>query len=318
MRLLVIKNLSVVYKTDEAIVHAVNRIGFDIRRGETVGLVGETGAGKTTTALAIMQLLPERTGRITEGEIYFDGENLLDKPKNEMRLIRGARIAMVFQDPMTSLNPIVTVGDQIRESLEIHNPKSTRSEIEAQVDELLMLVGIQPRRKGEYPHQFSGGMKQRVVIAMSLACNPELLIADEPTTALDVTIQAQVLALIEELREKMGTSMIMITHDLGVVAQTCDRVAIMYAGEIVEKGTARDVFEGPRHHPYTLGLFGSIPDLEVETRRLSPIDGLMHDPTNLPPGCRFHPRCRSSLEICRQQQPEPRCFGEHVIACHLC
>ncbi|ATW25605.1 ABC transporter ATP-binding protein [Candidatus Formimonas warabiya] len=317
-KLLEIKNLSVIYKTDEAIVHAVNRINFEIGTKETIGLVGETGAGKTTTALAVMQLLPERTGSISEGEIFFKGENLLKKSKNEMRLTRGARMSMIFQDPMTSLNPIVTVGEQIRESLEIHNhDKKNKKELEARVDELLTLVGIQPRRKGEFPHQFSGGMKQRVVIAIALACNPELLIADEPTTALDVTIQAQVLALMAELKEKLNTSMIMITHDLGVVAETCDKVAIMYAGEIVEKGTVQDIFEGKQHHPYTLGLFGSIPDLEIETPRLSPIDGLMPDPTNLPDGCKFHPRCKSCRKICTQKQPEPHFFGAHMIACHL-
>jgi len=317
-KFLVIKDLSVVYKTDEAIVHAVDKINFDILRKETIGLVGETGAGKTTTALAIMQLLPERTGRITEGQILFKGENLVKKSKNEMRLMRGSRISMIFQDPMTSLNPIMTVGDQIRESLEIHNhDKKSRKELDAQVDELLTMVGIQPRRKVEYPHQFSGGMKQRVVITIALACNPELLIADEPTTALDVTIQAQILALIAELKEKLDTSMIIITHDFGVVAETCDKVAIMYAGEIVESGTARDIFEGEKHHPYTLGLFGSIPDLEVEMPRLNPIDGLMPNPTNLPAGCKFHPRCKSCMEICKHQQPEPHSFGEHVIACHL-
>lgn len=317
-KLLVVKNLSVIYKTDETIVHAVNRINFDIGKKETIGLVGETGAGKTTTALAILQLLPERTGSITEGEIFYRGENLLNKSKEDMRRIRGAFISMIFQDPMTSLNPIVTVGDQIMESLEIHDHEhKSKKELEARVDELLMLVGIQSRRKGEFPHQFSGGMKQRVVIAIALACDPELLIADEPTTALDVTIQAQVLALMAELKEKLDTSMIMITHDLGVVAQTCDKVAIVYAGEIIEKGTARDIFEGEKHHPYTLGLFGSIPDLLVDTRRLTPIEGLMPDSTNLPPGCKFHPRCKSCMEICKTELPAPHSFGEHVIACHL-
>lgn len=317
-KLLVVKDLSVIYKTDEAVVHAVNKMTFDIGKKETIGLVGETGAGKTTTALAILQLLPERTGCITGGEILYRGENLVKKSKEEMRRIRGARISMIFQDPMTSLNPIVTVGDQIRESLEIHqHGHQNKMEMEARVDELLQLVGIQPRRKDEFPHQFSGGMKQRVVIAIALACNPELLIADEPTTALDVTIQAQVLALMAELKEKLDTSMIMITHDLGVVAETCDKVAIVYAGEIIEKGTSRDIFEGEKHHPYTVGLFGSIPDLEVETARLSPIEGLMPDPTNLPPGCKFHPRCKSCMEICKEKPPAPHSFGEHVIACHL-
>lgn len=317
-RILNIKDLSVIYKSDETIVNAVNNINFSIGKKETIGLVGETGAGKTTTALAIMQLLPERTGHITSGEISFKEENLLNKSKNEMRLVRGARISMIFQDPMTSLNPIMTIGDQIMESLEIHNAeKKSKGELEGRVDELLQLVGIKPNRKGEYPHQFSGGMKQRVVIAIALACNPELLIADEPTTALDVTIQAQVLALMGELKEKFNTSMIMITHDLGVVAQTCDKVAIMYAGEIIEQGTVQDIFEGEKHHPYTIGLFGAIPDLEKETRRLSPIEGLMPDPTNLPQGCKFHPRCKSCREICRIKHPAPYSAGSHVIFCHL-
>ena len=221
-----------------------------------------------------MQLLPERTGRVTGGEISYKGQNLLTKSKAEMKMIRGACISMIFQDPMTSLNPTITVGDQIRESLEIHNyDNKPAAALDARVDELLTLVGIPPRRKNGFPHQFSGGMKQRVVIAIALACSPELLIADEPTTALDVTIQAQVLALMAELKDKFDTSMILITHDLGIVAETCDKVAIMYAGEIVEFGTARDIFEGERHHPYTTGLFGSIPDLEVETYRLNPIEG---------------------------------------------
>ena len=317
-KLLEIKNLSVVYKTEDTVVHAVNKINLEIGYKETIGLVGETGAGKTTTALAILQLLPERTGSISEGEIIYKGQNLLEKSKNEMRHIRGACISMIFQDPMTSLDPIVTVGDQILESLEIHNhDKKSKAELGARVDELLELVGIQRRRKNEYPHQFSGGMKQRVVIAIALACNPELLIADEPTTALDVTIQAQVLAMMAELKDKLDTSMIMITHDLGIVAQTCDKVAIMYAGEIIEKGSARDIFEGKRHHPYTIGLFGSIPDLEVETRRLNPIDGLMPDPTNLPKGCKFHPRCKSCMEICKTLAPMTYSLDGHVIACHL-
>lgn len=317
-KLLCLKDLSVVYKTDEALVYAVNGINLEIGYKETLGLVGETGAGKTTTALAIMQLLPEKTGRITAGEILFKKENLLKKSKTEMRLTRGSNISMIFQDPMTSLNPIVTVGEQIKESLDIHNyEKKDKKELDKRVDELLALVGIQPRRKNEYPHQFSGGMKQRVVIAIALACNPMLLIADEPTTALDVTIQAQVLALMADLKEKLSSSMILITHDLGVVAETCDRVAIMYAGEIVESGTVYDIFTGDKHHPYTLGLFGSIPDLEKETPRLSPIDGLMPDPTDLPTGCKFHPRCQSRLDICAQQRPPYYTCHNHHIACHL-
>lgn len=317
-KLLQVRNLSVIYKTEEATVHAVNRINFEIGKGETLGLVGETGAGKTTTALAIMRLLPEKTGHISEGEIIYNGEDLLKLSQNKIRTIRGIEISMIFQDPMTSLNPIMTVGDQIKETLEIHNyEKMSSKELDEKVDELLKLVGIQPSRKKEYPHQFSGGMKQRVVIAIALACNPKLIIADEPTTALDVTIQAQVLSLMTELKEKLGTSMIMITHDLGIVAQTCDKVAVMYAGEIIEQGSVYDIFEGEKHHPYTIGLFGSIPDLEVEKHRLNPIEGLMPDPTNLPHGCKFHPRCKSCMEICKTKSPVPYSINGHVIFCHL-
>lgn len=316
--LLELKNLSVVYKTDETIVRAVNNINLDIKHKETIGLVGETGAGKTTTALAILQLLPERTGRITDGEIVYEGENLISKTQNEMQHIRGACISMIFQDPMTSLNPVMTVGDQIMESLRIHNyDNKSNSQLKARADELLELVGIPARRKNEYPNQFSGGMKQRVVIAIAIACNPQMLIADEPTTALDVTIQAQVLAMMRELKDRLGTSMIMITHDLGIIAETCDKVAIMYAGEIIEKGMVRDIFLGNKHHPYTVGLFGSIPDLESEARRLNPIDGLMPDPTNLPTGCKFHPRCKSCMDICKTEIPAHFVEGEHEILCHL-
>lgn len=317
-KILDIKNLSVIYKTDEAVFHAVNSISISLGYKETLGLVGETGAGKTTTALAIIGLLPERTGRVIGGEILFKGTNLLSKSKEELRVVRGNAISMIFQDPMTSLNPLMTVGDQILEVLEIHNDGSqTADELNERVDELFRLVGIQPQRKGEYPNQFSGGMKQRVVIAMALACNPELILADEPTTALDVTIQAQVLDLMAKLKMKIDTSIIMITHDMGVVADSCDKVAIMYAGEIIEFGPIADIFESPKHHPYTEGLFGSIPDLESRTKRLSPIDGLMPDPINLPSGCFFHPRCRYCKDICKEHHPKPYTFGEHVIACHL-
>ena len=316
--LLSVRNLVTRYETDSATVEAVNGISFDIMPGETLGLVGETGAGKTTTALSILQLLPERTGVIRSGEIYYKGENLLAKSREEMRLIRGACISMIFQDPMTALNPVLTIGDQIRESLEIHNYDNlSKEQLDRRVDELLEMVGIRTGRKYDYPHQFSGGMKQRVVIAISLACNPELIIADEPTTALDVTIQAQVLAMMTDLKDRLKTSMIMITHDLGIVAQTCDKVAIMYAGEIVESGTVRDIYLGGRHHPYTVGLFGSIPDLEVETARLSPIEGIMPDPRNLPPGCKFHPRCRHCTERCKTEAPPVWKDGTHEIRCHL-
>ncbi|MDR1020038.1 MAG: ABC transporter ATP-binding protein [Synergistaceae bacterium] len=315
--LLEVRGLCVTYKSAEADVHAVNGVTFSLGKRETIGIVGETGAGKTTSALAILRLLPERTGEITSGEIIYRGEDLLRKTKAEMRAVRGAMISMIFQDPMTSLNPVMTVGDQILESLRIHNSENrNKKELDERVDELLTLVNIQPRRKREYPHQFSGGMKQRVGIAMALACEPELLIADEPTTALDVTIQAQVLALMDELKAKLGTSMIMITHDLGIVAETCDKVAIIYAGEIVEQGSAEDIFEGKRHHPYTSGLFGSIPNLEASSRRLSPIDGLMPDPANLPQGCKFHERCGYSDRRCETIRPEPVISDGHSILCH--
>ena len=315
--LLEIKDLKVVYKTDLETVEAVNGISFQIEKGKTCGLVGETGAGKTTTALSILRLLPENTGQIQNGKIEFEGKNLLELSDEDMRHIRGNAISMVFQDPMSALNPVYTVGDQIGEAIKIHNPDLSKDEVEERVDEMLQLVGIVPKRKVEYPHQFSGGMKQRVVIAIALCCEPDLLIADEPTTALDVTIQAQVLAMIADLRDRLGTSMLMITHDLGIVAKTCDDVCIMYAGKIVESGTVEDIFSGSEHHPYTEGLFGSIPNLKVKTARLKPIAGLMPDPTNLPKGCEFSPRCEKCMEICKTVKPGIYSAGTHKIYCHL-
>ena len=316
--LLDIKDLEVTYETEDAVVHAVNRISFSLNERESIGLVGETGAGKTTTALTIMRLLPERTGRIKNGQIWFRGENLLDKTSAEMRFVRGEEISIIFQDPMTALNPSLTVGAQVLESLEIHNTDhKSKSELDARVDELFNLVGIPSERKYEYPHQFSGGMKQRIVIAIALACRPQLLIADEPTTALDVTIQAQVLKLMENLKQELGTSMIVITHDLGVVAEICDKVAVMYAGEIVEMGTTEDIFNGDKHHPYTVGLFQAIPNLDEKTDRLNPIDGLMPDPANLPEGCKFGPRCPHCTDVCRQGVPYIYEQGEHRIMCNL-
>ena len=242
----------------------------------------------------------------------------MELPEADMRKIRGDKIAMIFQDPMTSLNPVLTVGEQIAEALYVHNDSGrSKEEIEARVDETLTLVGIPPARKHGYPHQFSGGMRQRVVIAIALSCEPDLLIADEPTTALDVTIQAQVLMMIRDLRDRLGTSMIMITHDLGIVAQTCDNVAVMYAGEIIEMGSAEDIFTCPIHHPYTDGLFGSLPNLKEKTDRLHPIAGLMPDPTNLPKGCKFAPRCDKCMEICKEVPPEVYVDGTHSIRCHL-
>lgn len=271
-----IKDLKIQYKTDLETVYAVNGISLEMEKGETVGLVGETGAGKTTTALGVMGLLPERTARITEGSILFEGQELTRLSDREYEKIRGNKISMIFQDPMTALNPVLTVGSQIEEALELHNTDNlSKAEIEHRVEETLQMVGIPKERKNDYPYQFSGGMRQRVVIAMALVCNPDLLIADEPTTALDVTIQAQILSMICDLQRKYGTSVIMITHDLGVVAETCDKVGIIYAGETVEYGSLEDIFTGEKHHPYTKGLFGSIPDLEDNERRLHPIEGLM-------------------------------------------
>ncbi|MDR1731684.1 MAG: ABC transporter ATP-binding protein [Synergistaceae bacterium] len=316
--LLHVENLSVIYKTDLETVRAVNGIDLSLKRGTTLGLVGETGAGKTTTALSLLRLLPERIGIVTGGKILFDGLDLLSLPMTEMRAIRGKRISMIFQDPMTSLNPVLTIGDQIAEALILHKygGRHDRS-VEEKVETVLSLVGIPPSRKNEYPHQFSGGMKQRVVIAIALACEPDLLIADEPTTALDVTIQAQVLKMMRDLKERLRTSMIMITHDLGVVARTCDDVAVMYAGEIIEYGTKADIFKGANHHPYTVGLFGSIPSIRSEAVRLNPIGGLMPDPTNLPPGCSFSPRCPQRVDVCDCVHPDDAILGTHRIRCHL-
>ncbi len=314
--LLEIKDLVVEYHTDEDDVHALNGITLSLDKGETLGLVGETGAGKTTTALSIMRLLPKRIGEVKGGEIRFEGQDLLARTEAEMRLIRGESISMIFQDPMTSLNPVIRVGDQILEALKLHRPDMSRAEQAKKVDEMLEMVGIPAARKREYPHQFSGGMKQRVVIAIALALEPRLLIADEPTTALDVTIQAQVLQMMNDLKTKLDTSMLLITHDLGVVSQTCDKVAVMYAGEVVEYGRAEDIFLGSRHHPYTEGLFGSLPGLNASAKRLSPIDGLMPDPTALPEGCRFHPRCPHCTERCRTEAPAQYLRNGHMIRCH--
>jgi peptide/nickel transport system ATP-binding protein len=296
-----IRDLVVQYVTEDQIVHAVNGISFDLSAGESLGLVGETGAGKTTTAYSIMSLLPKPTGRVAGGSILFEGEDLVQASEEEMRTIRGNKISMIFQDPMTSLNPIFSVGDQIAEVLEIHGA-SKRDEALKRAGDMLELVGIPRERLSEYPHQFSGGMKQRVVIAMALACSPKLLLADEPTTALDVTIQAQVLHMIKDLKARLNTTLILISHDLGVVAQICDKVAIMYAGKIVEYGAKSDIFSAPLH-PYTEGLFNSIPRLDTDRERLVPVKGLMPDPSALPVGCVFRPRCPYAQELCATREP---------------
>lgn len=293
-----VRDLDVVYTSGKKIVHAVNGVSFDMKKGETLALVGETGAGKTTIAKSILRVLPDPPAILRGGEVFLDGDNLLKKSEKEMRDVRGNKIAMVFQDPMTALNPLMTIGDQIIEGLLLHNDFSKSQARERAID-MLRLVGITAERFEEYPFQFSGGMKQRVVIAMALACNPELLLADEPTTALDVTVQAQVMDLIKELKVKLNTSMILITHDLGVVAQTCDTVAVIYAGKIIEYGTKENVYTKGTH-PYTQGLFGSLPSYSQSFDRLRPIPGSMPNPTNLPEGCAFHPRCPYAIAECSQ------------------
>ncbi len=314
--LLNIEDLRVTYSSGKKTVHAVNGVSLSLGKGETLGLVGETGAGKTTIAKAILSILPSPQAKILSGRIEFHGKNLLEMDRNEIRHVRGGQISMIFQDPMTSLNPVMRVVDQIAEGIRVHQ-NVTKKESEELAVKMLNMVGISSDRAREYPHQFSGGMKQRVVIAMALSCEPELLLADEPTTALDVTIQAQVLELIGKLKEEYSTSLLMITHDLGVVAEVCDYVAVIYAGRIVEYGTKEDVFDHPTH-PYTIGLFNSIPDIKKDTERLSPINGLPPDPTNLPSGCAFSPRCPFASEKCRCAEPVLTAVNEsrsHLSAC---
>ena len=313
-KLLEVKNLKVQFETSDGIVKALNGIDISLDEGMTLGLVGETGAGKTTLAKSIMRIVPQPPGKIVSGEILYDGNDILKMDKNEIRKIRGQHISMIFQDPMTSLNPVMTVGDQIAETIKTHE-KISAGEATKKACEMLELVGIKADRAGDYPHQFSGGMKQRVVIAIALACNPKILIADEPTTALDVTIQAQVLEMMQNLKRKFNTATILITHDLGVVAQTCEKAAVIYAGEIVEYGTVHEVFKDMRH-PYTIGLMNSIPKIHVDERRLHPIEGLMPDPMSLPEGCKFCDRCRFAIEKCKKENPEMmKLGGEHSVRC---
>lgn len=316
MDMVKIKNLYVEYRTDDGIVKALNGIDLLIKKGTTLGLVGETGAGKTTTGLAMLKLIQSPPGVIVDGSIEIEGQDILKYSETEMDKIRGNKISMIFQDPMTSLNPVLSVQDQIAEVIEVHNRISSQESIN-KAKEMLELVGIPSGRGCEYPHQFSGGMKQRVVIAMALACNPSILIADEPTTALDVTIQAQVLELMKDLKDKYGMSMLMITHDLGIVAEICDEVSIVYAGRVVEHGDLVDIFDNTKH-PYTQGLFNSLPNLIDRKAKLKPIKGLMPDPSDLPTGCPFHPRCNYAKDLCSKQAP-PRIYANdsHFVECHL-
>ena len=309
-----VKNLVVRYETEDGVVHALNGIDLQLGYRQTIGLVGETGAGKTTAALAILRLVPDPPGVVECDRLMIEGRDILNLPAAKMDEVRGKDVSMIFQDPMTALNPVFTVGEQIAESLQLHEGLDKNAAME-RAKQMLELVGIPGERANEYPHQFSGGMKQRVVIAIALACNPKLLIADEPTTALDVTIQAQVLELMSELKEKYDTSMIMITHDLGIVAEVCDTVAVMYAGRIVEHGTLEDVFNHTLH-PYTEGLFNSLPNIKNRTAMLKPIKGLMPDPTNLPKVCAFAPRCDYATPACFERQPQlQQASPTHQFAC---
>ncbi len=317
--LLEVKNLKTGFKTDDGYFTAVDNISFNLEKGKTIGIVGESGCGKSVTSLSIMRLIPNPPGRIESGEILFEGKNLLKLSEEEMRKIRGNDIAMIFQEPMTSLNPVFTIGNQISEAIALHQKGLNKQQVRQKAIDMLKLVGIPEAetRVDEYPHQLSGGMRQRVMIAMALSCNPKLLIADEPTTALDVTIQAQILDLVRKLQGEFNASMILITHDLGVVAETCDDVAVMYAGRIVEYGSVEDIFYRPKHR-YTTGLLNSIPHFETGHRRerLETIPGMVPSLLNLPKGCRFADRCTFAQDDCRQADPALHSFGgKHIAAC---
>jgi len=314
-KILEIKDLAVNYYSERKVVKALNGLSLDMTAGKVLGLVGETGAGKTTLALSILNIIRAPQGKIMKGSIRFAGKDVLAMSKQELRDMRGKDVAMIFQDPMTALNPVLSVGEQIAETVMKHE-KLGKEEAWKKAEAMLETVGIPAERAKEYPHQFSGGMKQRVVIALALACNPKLLLADEPTTALDVTIQAQVLDLMRTLIRDNGTSVLFITHSLGLVAENCDEVATMYAGEVVEYGSVDQVFGTPLH-PYTQGLFGSLPDLSESATRLKPIPGLMPDPTALPEGCYFSPRCPHVMEVCKARHPEDVNLGGHRVKCHL-
>jgi peptide/nickel transport system ATP-binding protein len=319
MALLEVEDLKTYFRTDDGIVKAVDGVNFEVEKGQTLGIVGESGSGKSVTCLTIMGLNPKKSA-ITSGEARFNGEDLITMPQKRLRDIRGNDIAMIFQDPMTSLNPVHTIGKQLVEAIQLHRDVSKR-QAKLRALELLKAVGIPraERRIDDYPHQFSGGMRQRVMIAMALVNDPDLLIADEPTTALDVTTQAQILELMNRLQREFGSAIIMITHDLGVIAEIADEVVVMYAAQVAERGTVEQLFSRP-HHPYTWGLLGSLPRLDADTDRLVQIQGQPPSLLNPPRGCRFNPRCPYVMNVCKQQEPELRPISnepEHLQACHL-
>lgn len=318
MTLLEIKNLHLQFKSDEGVALVLDGINLKVEQGETLGLVGESGCGKSVTGLSVLRLIPTPPGEITQGEIIFQGEDLLQKSSREIRKIRGGQIAMIFQDPMVSLNPVYTIGDQIAEAIELHQPEGVATTWEGVVEALARVQIADPESRAKnYPHQFSGGMRQRAMIAMMLSCRPLLMIADEPTTALDVTVQAQVLQVMADLQKELGMAVILITHNIGVVAETCDRVAVMYAGNIVEVADVEALFEAPKH-PYTRGLLGSIPRADRDIDELAIIEGSVPNLVNPPQGCRFHPRCPEAMDICRTVKPVDMDLGDnHIVACHL-
>ena len=314
-----VKGLKTTFFTDDGEIPAVDNVDFHIREGEVLGIVGESGCGKSVTSLSIMGLVPSPPGKITGGEILFQNKDLTKLSENKMRAIRGNDIAMIFQEPMTSLNPLFTIGDQLREAVKIHKKDWSKKQIQARAVEMMQLVGL-PRAEGlmkEYPHQLSGGMRQRVMIAMALLCDPKVLIADEPTTALDVTIQAQILKLIKNLNEKLNTAVLLITHDLGVVAETCERVVVMYAGKVVEEGPVETIFQDPQH-PYTKGLLQSVPDMRFKKERLYSIPGNVPKPGSIQTGCKFAPRCEFAFDRCTTENPELyQTADDHQSRCFL-
>jgi len=317
-KLLEVSNLKTHFFTDDGVVKAVDGVSFSIDRGETFGLVGESGCGKSVTALSIIRLIPDPPGKIVDGKVYLEGEDLIKKSETEMQKVRGNKISMIFQEPMTSLDPVFTIGSELMETIQLHQDLN-KEEARKKAIEMLKTVGIpEPeKRMKEYPHQLSGGMRQRAMIAMALSCNPQLLIADEPTTALDVTIQAQILRLMDKLKEDFSAAVLLITHDLGVIAETCENVAVMYAGEIVEYGSVEDIFENA-HHPYTVGLNKAIPRLDTDVEKLQIIEGNVPNLIDLPPGCKFYPRCPYAMDICKKEDPPLKEIEtNHFSRCYL-